>query len=383
MKTEEKIKRFLKRKSVIEVIGENYMLTDLQYNRLYIVFDTFESMRPHEEKFTTIANFIKYDLNNYKGRLTRIHKLKSISRSLYSCVLRYGKAEGLEIYNTFRNKAKKTVFKSCREYWEERGYTDEVEIQRNIREHQDCARSYSAKKLKGQKNTCRSIEYWLNKGYSLEEAQAEVCRVQGRSLSYFIGKYGEVDGTLRYNLRIDKYNNSWAKKSEGEMDLIIRKRNIFNQESYILRGFTPEEAKVLADKAIVSSTNVNSKISQKFFSDLEQLLAVNGLDCTIFYYDKNREYAINGKRVDFYHKKSKVVIEFYGDYWHGNPNKYKPTDSIRKLLVKDKWANDEKRISSIKESNSVNEVIIVWEGDVRTQYDYELERCLNAIKNRR
>ena len=36
----------------------------------------------------------------------------------------------------------------------------------------------------------------------------------------------------------------------------------------------------------------------------------------------NKKYYL----VDGYNDKTKTIYEFYGDYWHGNPNRYKRED---------------------------------------------------------
>lgn len=41
---------------------------------------------------------------------------------------------------------------------------------------------------------------------------------------------------------------------------------------------------------------------------------------------KHRQISINGYIVDGINKKDKIIYEFLGDYWHGNPNRYKLTD---------------------------------------------------------
>lgn len=57
-----------------------------------------------------------------------------------------------------------------------------------------------------------------------------------------------------------------------------------------------------------------------------------------------------------------IIIEYFGDYWHGNPLKYMENDIVaHKTQAKYVWERDKKRID-ILEQNGYN-VIIVWSSD--------------------
>jgi hypothetical protein len=65
-----------------------------------------------------------------------------------------------------------------------------------------------------------------------------------------------------------------------------------------------------------------------------------GLECEI-------EYNVNGKSFDIFVKDKNLLLEFNGTYWHADPRIYNPNDIIskRKILAKEKWKFDEKKIS--------------------------------------
>lgn len=87
------------------------------------------------------------------------------------------------------------------------------------------------------------------------------------------------------------------------------------------------------------------------------------------YLHRNVTLKINyGKvRVDGFVLKTKTVYEFYGDYWHGNPSKYKKTDinkSTKKTfgqLYKDTIARED----AIKQAGY--KIISIWEKDWKLQ----------------
>ena len=70
----------------------------------------------------------------------------------------------------------------------------------------------------------------------------------------------------------------------------------------------------------------------------------------------------------------KKIIEFYGDYWHANPNKYKSTDKMYKgVLAKEIWKKDKKRLKTF--SNYGYSTLVIWEHELK-----DLDDVLNKIK---
>ena len=169
-----RIKRFLNRKSAISVLGEGVVLTEKQEERLLLVIDYHSSLREWEDFIGTVSWFIKLDLTNYIGRYKRLKKTKS--RGLYSCILRYGKYYGKKFHNEFTSK-RKTAFKNCQEYWTKKGLTP-LEADIEVSKIQNERAALSSAKLSGTSEyTCRSIDYWMRIGMTLDQAKTEVSRI--------------------------------------------------------------------------------------------------------------------------------------------------------------------------------------------------------------
>ncbi len=77
------------------------------------------------------------------------------------------------------------------------------------------------------------------------------------------------------------------------------------------------------------------------------------------------EYKIPGTpyRADGYNKETNTIYEFYGDYWHGNPNVYDASVINKKLdsTMKDLYQQTMARQTEI-ESLGYN-FVVVWESD--------------------
>lgn len=155
------------------------------------------------------------------------------------------------------------------------------------------------------------------------------------SLEYMIEEYGEEEGTRKYN------NFATIRSQTGIMALNVG------------LGF--------------------SKISQIMFNTLIEKLNELNINSDVYYETLNYEYRVQYTKpikhfkLDFYDKTKNLVIEFLGDYWHANPNKYKLDDIINRhgtyVNVNSIWEADESRKNIIKEALNNPIYIEIWESD--------------------
>lgn len=78
-----------------------------------------------------------------------------------------------------------------------------------------------------------------------------------------------------------------------------------------------------------------------------------------------------------------VIVEYYGDYWHANPQLYQPSDTLANSTAQDIWNSDADREKRILQSvvngynkymSSISSIIIIWESDtshLKTQSDWD------------
>lgn len=72
-----------------------------------------------------------------------------------------------------------------------------------------------------------------------------------------------------------------------------------------------------------------------------------------------------------------IVIEAYGDAWHGNPEKYKSDDLLPSgITAGEKWVMDAARRDGLERRGY--KVIVVWESRLRRQTADEMKRVLDA-----
>jgi hypothetical protein len=102
-----------------------------------------------------------------------------------------------------------------------------------------------------------------------------------------------------------------------------------------------------------TSCNTGSSIVELSYLDFKSI------------HQKYRQYKVpnTNYKVDGFNPKTNTVYEFFGDFWHANPNKYASTDtlSIINLSASEIWKKDKIKINTLKRLGY--NVEIMWESD--------------------
>jgi G:T-mismatch repair DNA endonuclease (very short patch repair protein) len=95
------------------------------------------------------------------------------------------------------------------------------------------------------------------------------------------------------------------------------------------------------------------------------------------------EQTISGFVVDGLHKASNTIIEFYGDFWHCKPDKYRNPQQFCGWLnrtVDQQWARDRRRLGVFYGLGY--KVVVIWESDWKKDPECEVDRvvasCISA-----
>jgi len=293
----------------------------------------------------------------------------------------------------------------CVEFWIRKGST-EIEAKEKISEIQKLNASKVNHKTKSQ--TTR-LSYWLNKGYDFEDAKIKLKERQTTfTLEKCISKYGEEIGKIKYQERQDKWQKTL--NENNDKDELDKKRGL-NKEQFIekhgiekynkniesIRYGNTKEALIekfgetfyidrinkIKTAKRNSGFNKYSKISMELFIEIEKYLIEK---C---YYGKNEKvvqfYDNDGKYFCFYvdFMCGDKIIEFYGNYYHGNPEFYNKDIIIgskyKHYTVEDIWKRDSERIKLIEEKGY--QVLIVWENDYKKSKEKIKNKCIEWIKN--
>ena len=84
---------------------------------------------------------------------------------------------------------------------------------------------------------------------------------------------------------------------------------------------------------------------------------------------RNKHLIIDDKlfKFDAYCQEANIIYEFYGDFWHGNPNKYDPKDVNKKVnkTFGELYNETINRENFLKQKGF--ELITIWEGNFLKQ----------------
>ena len=191
------------------------------------------------------------------------------------------------------------------------------------------------------------------------------------TLNNIIKKHGLIEG-------LNKWNN-----------YIMRQRYTCSKDYFIEQYGESTGLKKYFDFCDIRSKNILnkpdnfSKISYEMTSTLFEHFKNNEI------YFGNNEYCVKQDEhryyVDYYDKTVNIVIEFYGDFYHFNPIKYKADETYpilsTNMKVQDRWDFDNKRITLIQNILNCN-VIIVWESTYRTNKKNTIQLLIDMINNK-
>jgi hypothetical protein len=207
------------------------------------------------------------------------------------------------------------------------------------------------KTTQGKLYSKRSIEYWLNKGFSVEESKNKVSESQNTfSLVKCVEKYGEEEGKKMFTERQNKWQESLTKNGNMKM------------------GY--------------------SKISQELFYKILETYNINYRD-KIKFATHNGEFKMDNPKggvyiYDFIDTITKKIIEYNGDMYHANPKKFKKMDTphpYRKNKTSlEIWESDKNKIDVVK--NNGYDVLVIWDSEYRWgNKEKVIKKCIKFLKN--
>lgn len=240
------------------------------------------------------------------------------------------------------------------------------------------------------------LEKWKN--YCKKQAETN-------TFEYKRKKYGMTKSDFRkYNASRSSTLNNFIKRHGEELgqqkwDEYCKRQSYTKSKEYIIQTYGEDEYKRIQNNRLrgsiisINSQNFNdySKISQDFFRELDDIL---GNKYKTYYKTKNDEYCISAQYnfyfLDYYIKDLKVAIEFDGDYWHANPNKYNKDFIIEqsKETAEEVWQRDSDRCKILEEEFGIK-TYVIWESEYyngMTAKEFikkipELQDIINEIDN--
>lgn len=188
-------------------------------------------------------------------------------------------------------------------------------------------------------------EYWIKRGYSEQDAIIEARKhINVFSLEKCIERYGEIEGTRKFNERQIKWQNTLKSKPlEEQQDINHRK---------------------------IYKNGATSKIEHDFLMNIYPNVENHNVyikECGIV------DLCVGNK-----------VIELYGDYWHCNPKDIRFSDGTfyhpyLKMTSSEKWEFDANRIKKLQNKGYITK--IVWEYEYKTNKNEIIQQCKDFLND--
>lgn len=200
-------------------------------------------------------------------------------------------------------------------------------------------------KLNATGNRSNRIEYYLLKGMGLCQAISALKERQATCrLDRFILRYGQEEGTKRWNERQEKWQNTLNSKS------------------------IEEKARINAAKISSGYTVSNAE------KDLHSKLAHLGVSRQLaLSYNEGKNYYVYDIVL------GSKIIEYNGDIWHANPELYDESfvNPISKLTATNIW-NKEAHKEAVANSHGYT-ILRVWESDYKKNKEKVIKECISFL----
>jgi len=217
-------------------------------------------------------------------------------------------------------------------------------------------------------STCQ-IKHWLRKGLTQEEAILKVAECQSK-----ISLKGNNEAT-----RLKRSRKSTGENNPMSLESIAKRNGVrLEQASSLTPCFGrvgekhPMFGKKHTDEAIRKiGRHLNTTQMSKVEHELTSIL-VNK-------YGGGKNQSAGGWSCDYVHSDKRIIVEFFGDFWHHNPALYSD-DWINPFTRRDTRDVHERDARKVQELTALGFiVIVVWERDWRRRREDQLKRVEDAF----
>lgn len=226
-------------------------------------------------------------------------------------------------------------------------YTEE-EAKEKIRKKQQLNSKKYADKSRGKKGiTCRSVEYWIERGMSVDEAKEKVREIQStNTIENYIKKYGEQEGIKKW---IDR-NKKWGK-------IMMEKKS----ESNNIGSAYSKSSKRLFDK-VIDELRKDDIVFEKVYYGEQEYSKWDKDNHRVYFYD-------------FVIPSIKLCVEYNGVMYHPKEGDVNWVGLHSGITYTEKIEYDKQKIKTINDCGFTS--LIIWEDD---DEDESVQKIINLCK---
>lgn len=229
------------------------------------------------------------------------------------------------------------------------------------------------------------------KGWTYEQWEA-YNKSRAVTLENLSKKYGHVEGEKRWKTYCEKQVKAGNKlehfiEKHGEIDGPLEYARVCQQKGITLENMIrvhgSEQGVINYNKWLEATKgNYISGTGEQFIREL-----VEQLPSYITFHDGiySKEFCVYKERPYLYDfvitHPYKLCIEFNGDFWHANPDKYQATDIVqhrgKHVIAREIWERDKIKNDIIRERGY--DVLIIWESEYLANKSETIKKVLEWI----
>jgi len=190
------------------------------------------------------------------------------------------------------------------------------------------------------------------------------------TLENLIVRHGEELGILkweeyverqRYTTSIEYFVSKYGNKGELKWNQFCKDRGNSQNIEFIKHKYNLSQLEAEAHLGNRYSNRFTSNAEQTFLHNIEKLIG------KVPYSINSKQYCIWSNELsaplfyDLTHSEKKKIIEYNGDYWHCNPEKYNLDFIIKQsgVTAKEVWSRDKIKLEEAKKRGF--DVMVVWD----------------------
>lgn len=277
-------------------------------------------------------------------------------------------------------------------HWEQKSLNNHLKAKHGLRTTEYKLQFPKAKTMTG--HSKRTVDYWVLKGYTVLEAQQQVKNFQSQGKQQFMQKKVQ-EGWTEVQAQVE-WNKKQAKNSKRALEYWTS-RGFTEQEA---RNFqTAEQSKHSAKSAKFTGKQHSVESRQKISQTMQKHVERSGAKEWVRKFYKGKVGHQSTGEIQCYQELQKqlpgleankaigsyivdmicgtLIIEYYGDFWHANPQIYKQETLPIIGSVKKVHSRDEKRIEKFAELGY--KTYIIWEANWKKDKSGELEKIKQHI----
>lgn len=340
-----------------------------------------EFKNPLSREFTSYSNKIEYWLERgweeNEAETKRQEKVEASSCSLSALIKKHGETRGKELFDEINNKKSNTLEGFIQRHGKVKG--------KKLYE--------SYKKQMSEQNTLDGMIKRYGKEIGTEKYNSMIDgKVQ--TLDNHIKRYGKKEGTKRYlesnkkrgrSQTFEGFVEKYGDEAESKWEEFVKERSHRTSLNYYIEKYGQVKGKLKYQEWFETTIGGDnslsqSKVSRTLFEKLDGSIKSSFGENEIIIELTEMEQKELGKkfiRPDFLINNK--IIEFYGTYWHCHPSMFE-ADQINYQVgksAKEVWEYDSKRVDILR--NKGFNVLVVWEKDYSENKDLIIEECNNFL----